>query len=575
VLFTRLATLGLVAASILSAQMTTDQKVADFTSLSQFYARHYTPANWKIVQFGYDLTDLRPWLPKVRATKNDLEYVDVVIDYLGSLNDGHVRYTLPSRYQAYLRFDVDIYDGKTLIEFISSAFPRREFPIEIGDELVSLDGQTSEQWITRLRRYGISANESATRRRAADYITFRPQSTIPWAPELGETAKVVIRKKDGTEVTYDIPWSKTGTAITNLPPVGGVRTTEATIYGQRNKAERYQTLADEWGVTLEPRVADEPEALTAREIEERKAQIGEAHPVDVGLIALGQITPLFAPPAGFRQRTGMQASDFFLSGTFPLDGKTIGFIRIPSFSPANTTTALNQFRTEIAFLEANTSGLVIDVTHNPGGNVCFAQELMRYLATKPFWGVGYWIKPTLSWYNFFEARAAAAQAPNVQVWERTLLSLYFSQVATAYAKGDEVGVYPICSSSITTLPQDIVYTKPVMLLTNEFSVSAGDTFAMLFQDAQRGKIVGMRTGGLGGNVNDYFQTGITEANLRITRSLITRENPVPSPAGPTRFIENTGVAPDVRLDIMTAENLLGGGRAFVSAWIEEMRKLLL
>lgn len=574
-MFTRLITLGLVAASFLSAQMTTDQKVADFTSLSQFYARHYTPANWKIVQFGYDLTDLRPWLPKVRATKNDIEYVDVVIEYLAALNDGHIRYTMPSRYQAYLRFDVDIYDGKTLIEFISSAFPRREFPIEIGDELVSLDGQTSEQWITRLRRYGIGANESATRRRAADYITFRPQSTIPWAAQIGETAKVVIRKKDGTEVTYDIPWSKTGAAITNLPPVGGVRTAEGTIYGQRNKAERYQALADEWGVTLEPRVADEPEVLTAREIEERKAQIGEAHPVDVGLIALGQITPLFAPPTGFRQRAGMMATDFFLSGTFPLDGKTIGFIRIPSFSPANTTTALNQFRAEIAFFEANTAGLVIDVMHNPGGNVCFAQELMRYLATKPFWGVGYWIKPTLSWYNVFESRAAAAQAPGVQTWERTLLTLYYDQLAAAYAKGEETGVYPICSSSLTTLPQDIVYTKPVMVLTNEFSVSAGDTFPMLFQDAQRGRIVGMRTGGLGGNVNDYFQTGITEANLRITRSLITRENPVPSPAGPTRFIENVGVAPDVRLDLMTAENLIGGGRAFVNAWIEELRKMLL
>jgi hypothetical protein len=35
------------------------------------------------------------------------------------------------------------------------------------------------------------------------------------------------------------------------------------------------------------------------------------------------------------------------------------------------------------------------------------------------------------------------------------------------------------------------------------------------------------------------------------------------------------VAPDVKLDLMTAENLIGGGRAFVNAWIEELRKMLL
>jgi hypothetical protein len=564
----------LAVASVACAQMTTEQKVADFTSMSQFYARHYTPANWKIVQFGFDLRDLRPWLEQVRSTKSDVEYFDVAIDYLSKLQDGHIRYTLPSNYQAYLGFDTDFYDGKALVEFIAPAFNRREFPLAIGDELVSLDGLTPEQWMPRLARYSIGANESATRRRALDFVTFRPQFSIPWAAEIGETARVVIRKADGTEVTYDIPWVKRGTAIKNLPSLAGPRLASGEALSLRDATAKYEQTAQNWGIHNGLRPKESEESWTASEREARGIQMAVAHPVDVALTALGQFSPLYNPPPGFRLRLGAAATDQFLSGTFLVDGKTVGWIRIPSFSPSNTTLALQQFRAEMAAMQGLSSGLVIDVMHNPGGNLCYAQELVRYLVSQPFWGVGYWIKPTQSWKVSFESRALAAQTPAVAAWERTLLNEYYSILSEAFDRSEETGIFPICAASVTTLPQDVVYTKPVMLLTNEFSISAGDTFPMLIQDAGRGKIVGMRTGGLGGNVNDYFSTGATETSLRVTRSLIIRERAVPSPYGPTRFIENVGVQPDVKLDLMTRENLLNGGRTFVEGWIEEVKKML-
>jgi len=566
----------LTAATLAHGQMTADQKAADFTSLSQFYIRHYTPANWKIVQFGFDLSDLRPWLDRVRATKDDLEYYDTVIDYLGQLRDGHIRYTLPSSFQAYLRFDVDIYDGKVLIEYIDPSFPRAQFPITLGDEVVSVDGRTVEQWIERFTRYSPSGNERATRRRAADYITFRPQRAIPFAPEVGETATVVIRNREGEELSYEIPWRKLGEPMRNLPPVGGPRMaiTEGKLEFMRNPKAKLEGRRTSWGIVDEPETEVEPEVLSSFEREMRNVQIAEAHPLDRALTPLGSRFPLYDPPAGFRLRLGGVASDFFLSGTFPVDGKNIGWIRIPSFSPANQTTALNQFRAEIRDMQQTTDGLVIDVMHNPGGNVCFAQELLRYLIPTPFWGVGYWVKPTQTWKQSFETRARAAQSLAPTDWQRILLDEYYRILSASFDKGEESGVFPICSSSLTALPQDIVYTKPVMLLTNEFSVSAGDAFPAMFQDAKRGPIVGFRSGGWGGNVNDFFHTGVAEANLRVTRSLMIRENPVDSPVGLTRFIENTGVTPDVTIDIMTRDNLMSGGEAFVDSFVEQIRRLL-
>ncbi len=566
----------LSAASLAHGQMTADQKAADFTSLSQFYLRHYTPANWKIVQFGFDLSDLRPWLDRVRATKNDLEYYDTVIDYLGQLRDGHVRYTVPSTFQAYLRFDVDIYDGKVLIEFISPSFSRAQFPIALGDEVVSVDGRTAEEWIERFLRYSQSGNERATRRRAADYITFRPQQAIPTAPELGETAKVVIRNREGEEATYDIPWQKLGEPKRKSPPVNGPRNTlneDKSGHG-RDPLARLERRRATWGLYDGPVQELEAEQLNTFELEMRSAQLAEMHPQDRALTPLGSPIPLYDPPGGFRLRLGGAATDFFVSGTFPVDGKTIGWIRIPSFSPNNQTTALNQFRTEIRQLEALTDALVIDVMHNPGGNVCFAQELLRYLIPQPFWGVGYWVRPSQQWKLYFESRARAAQSLAPTDWQRILLDEYKRIFTDAFDKGEESGVYPICSSSLTALPQDIVYTKPIMLLTNEFSVSAGDAFPALFQDAARGRIVGYRTGGWGGNVNDFAHTGITEVSLRVTRSLMVRENPVASPFGPTRFIENTGVSPDVTIDLMTRDNLMAGGLPFVNAMVEQIRQML-
>src|SRR5712692_10265603 len=109
----RLLLLSLVATQCY-AQLTMDQKVSDFQALTGLYAKRYGPYEWKRDALGVDLFNVAPWLAQVVATKNDLDFYEVMSQYVASLNDAHDYYQLPSTFQASLNFTVDIYDGKLL-----------------------------------------------------------------------------------------------------------------------------------------------------------------------------------------------------------------------------------------------------------------------------------------------------------------------------------------------------------------------------------------------------------------------------------------------------------------------------
>jgi len=111
------------------AQLTSDQKVADFQYLASLYAKNYGPYEWKRDAIKFDLLDIGPWVAKVSATKTDLEFFDVMSEYVASLNDAHAGYSLPSNFVARLNFSVDVYEGQLLVDFINRArLPATEFP---------------------------------------------------------------------------------------------------------------------------------------------------------------------------------------------------------------------------------------------------------------------------------------------------------------------------------------------------------------------------------------------------------------------------------------------------------------
>jgi hypothetical protein len=564
----RLTTLLSLGALLAHADLTPEQKLADFNQLAAMYAKRYGPYEWKHDVFGFDALNLKPWLNRVAQTKDDLDFYDLCIDYVSSLNDAHDIFTLTSNFSASLGFTVDIYDGKTLIDSINrSALPTAQFPFQIGDELVSVDGKATADIIKAYRKYSIAANERSTARQAAVRITSRSQSVIPRAHEIGDSAAVVIRRQSGDLETYTVPWTKRGTPLLNAgSPVSPFSATSALTARSKSHAS---------GDDSEP---DDPDS-DAPYMSLLKELWNVSVPVDPSsILNFGSIQPIFALPAGFKQRLGGGSNDIFLSGTYQAGGYTIGFIRIPSFAPSSTTLALQQLQQEVTFFQQNTDGLVVDDMRNPGGSVCYDESVASYFIPYTWRPLGFDLRATATWIEQFSFSLWNAKNTHAPQWVIDLYTSFLQSVETAYnGNRGMTGALPLCTPTFDRSPaldrngNSIAYSKPLIVLTDEFSASGGDAFPAMLQDAARGLIVGFRSMGAGGDVIDVPATTYSAGNTRVTESMMIRKNPtITTDFPPAPYVENIGVRPDVVIDYMTKDNLLQRGKPFVDAFTTVM-----
>jgi len=600
--FIRFIAAGVVILPACYGQLTKEQKVSDFQQLVAIYAKNYKPYEWKIEAFGYDLLKIGPWMEKVENSKDDLEFYDICVKYVAALQDSHDEFILPSDFEAWLPIVVDVYDGKVLIDGIDTfTLPPSKFPLRIGDEVVSIDGKSSDVWLQDLLPYSANgmANESSRRRLAALTMVDRHQGFYPYAPNVGDTAEVAVKGADGSITTYTMPWTKWGTPLLFIGPVPSpslsvadrVTALQARLDSRRLRGRALQAAArtperiDEdapppeqsWDVYAgppEPRV-EEPVVAYLKPL--RELSVDEPVGPTAAVATFGSRAPVFAVPAGFVQRLGRLSSDQFVSGTFPSGDYKVGFIRIYTMSPSNQTLAQQQFQTEIQYFNQNTDGLVIDVMHNGGGSLCYIETLMRSLTVQPFRSVAYEIRATEFWTQVFSSSLYSAINSGAEQWVIDLYGVYLNQIQQARKEfRGSTGNLPICGPTfegITPLPG--AYTKPILLITNELTLSAAEAFAGLLQDAGRITVFGTRTDGGGGNPAAYDVGAYSMGTTRATRTLVTRKAPVSTPGfPPANHMENVGVYPDMVQDFMTKDNLMQGGRPFTSAWVAAITDLI-
>jgi len=88
--------------SALAQGLTPSQKDADFRYLAGLYSTYYAPLDWKKQLFGFDALNIQPWLDRVAKTTTDLDFYELYVEYVSSLNDTHDAFSLPSDFVASL-----------------------------------------------------------------------------------------------------------------------------------------------------------------------------------------------------------------------------------------------------------------------------------------------------------------------------------------------------------------------------------------------------------------------------------------------------------------------------------------
>ena len=169
-------------------------------------------------------------------------------------------------------------------------------------------------------------------------------------------------------------------------------------------------------------------------------------------------------------------------------------------------------------------------------------------------------------------------------WIIDTIEFQLGMIKTAYSENRGMtGPIPGCSLTFENDPvtdqagRVIAYEKPLIVLIDEFSTSAGDIFPAMLQDNRRGPLVGTRTNGAGGSISGWDTGFYMEASATNTNSLVTRREERAVQGYPVSYyIENVGAHPDIPLERMTVENLRSGGRQYVDGFtriiVEEINK---
>jgi len=518
-------------------------------ALIDLYAKNYAPYEWKKTLLKFDALRAGPWLEKAAAARNDLEFFDVCIEYVSSLFDAHDVYRLPSSFNASLGFTVDIYEGKVLIDSIDELrLPKASFDAAAGDELVSIDGKKVEDWLKEGVRYGFGGNRSANQRDLAGLFTQRSQTIMPLAHRnLGDEAEVVVRNAEGQTKTLKAPWRKRGVAVERLLWPNAVTNAKPSVHRGIDFSNPLEYLAAKQNLRVDAGGRAMVRGYGARE-------------------------PVFALPEDASITIGRSQFDSIFGGTIPFEEKRIGFIRIPQVTGAAQVRA---FRDTLNAMKETTDALVLDLTRNPGGSACALEDLAAELM-KDDWKVQ-GAEQIVAWRDILGLQSSldTARALGLDEVVRNLeFDLLHYERAYKEWKGRTAPI-PFCTADETRKGLERAYTKPVLVLIDEFSTSAAEHLAALLQDNNRAKLFGKRTTGAGGavlsgNVGIYSEgrTSYTWTLTNRTRTIKTADHPE------APYIENIGVQPDIEFEMNTRENLLAKGKLYTDGFLKAAKELI-
>jgi hypothetical protein len=556
--------------------LTEAEALADFDAMVASINSLYGPLEYKERRFSYKFeNEAAKVRSKFSLAKTDSEKSALFLELLRKLEDGHVSLSQPIRDRYEIPVIVMPVENKFLVSRVAPSLA--PYGIEVGDELVSIDGVTPEDALKTILKYSWFANAESDRHMIY-YFFYRP-SYIPELVPNAEFAQIKFLKPDGTEMMAQIAWKKTSPQ----QRVEFVPRTEGTSKSESSQVLGYKGLTSEGlterlntvnSISVADMGADAPWYWSAKL--KKKYQITMVLPererVQAFYAAWTREMDLFSPTAP----TPAPLPDTLpavWAALYKYNGKTVLMLRQPGYGPADFVLNLAIYSALIDQYQPLADSLVIDQTHNPGGIVTYTEGFAQLFAPKGLNGFVQFLNTDRLWFT----RLMSFWTGLDPLTASTATGARILGLAKGLERDSEQGLRlsktPFSFSLREILPPapgGAVWKKPVLVLIDELCGSGGDSFPMLMKANGLGKLFGNRTAGLGGSVEKVMDLPFTRSSLWVTRGLFTTFKPN-GQYSDSDYVENNGVTPDVSYT-HTVKDFREGFETYFKAFSDEATK---
>ncbi len=523
---TQLFALSLVSTAV-QANPLADALVENLYAMKSIYRTEYAPADWKRQYAHYDLdAAFHQAVTEANANPNltQTEARDILRSFIYAMKDYHVSITFVATEEASLPLTIKSADNRFFLAYIDrTKLPESAFPFHIGDELISFDGKPALQAVTELQQ-ALPENVAGTDRAKAELaLTYRTAARHVHVPQ--GAVSLGIQAAESDKVSYiQMNWDYKSEQVP---------THHSLMHKKTNPLFKLPVMDVDFD---EKFAADNPYGLGMRQS--------------------------FLPDLGTKIWQSEANNTFHAYIYMDKQKNLIGYVRLPTYHVNDFDKAIADFKAIITRFETSTNAMIIDQVDNPGGSVLYMYALASMLSDQPLKTPQH--RMSITQADVLAARKSNELLKNVKSDEeaRKVLeemdgyppSYEFVQFLMSYNRFIisewEAGRHltrPFWLGGVDHInPAPQHYTHPILLLTNHLDYSCADFFPSILQDNQRITILGSRTAGAGGYVNNVsIPNNIGIDYFRVTESIAERINGNP--------IENLGVTPDIPYEMTPAD----------------------
>lgn len=598
--------LGALVPAQSRSEMTSDRDAyrLELNSLFQTMDTYYGPLELKKTTIGLNWPQRKQsFASRIDQLNSSNDFYFLVSDVLNSLNDAHVAMELPSTLNWSLPLQFSSVENSIIVSFFNStAMLAAKCPVSLGDELVKINSKSFEEIQSTQAVFAKYGNPITNRSMFARMLTSLNEARGVKLAQFGGPQVNFSFVKATTKAAYNcnLTYKATGNALIDRgmgEPV--VQIPKSLLSNSPERFDFDQKLDDILAKDGDRLILTKEQRDKIYRVQQILSQVHglmnlttsldvanlkeDPAPGDTGQkMTIGELPPFFKLPSDFKKIEfpalgALLNEDAYFAGTFEHKGKTVGFLRIPSYMPSVVYTMPLGLRYIISKLQ-KTDYLIIDQTNNPGGMVAYSDMIVKSLTglydiSKHLRFV---VKPTQAYLNQFATVISTIESDTsgtIPAEAKALIPVLKANYAIIHkAYVTHANLSEPISMMVTTKFIEVVldqlysiiplhknieqylgaavftpqtYEFPVYMMINEFDFSGGDATPATLQDYGRVKLIGVRTAGAGGSVEEFRNTISSDYKYHLTTSLMLRRNDT--------YVENYGVQPDYPLSLLKSD----------------------